>query len=83
MVVFVSEGMSMGNSGSNIARALQQVIDRANRAGVALYALDPKGLATMTRSEGSDVAQRRTPNYTNEPLPPGPSAAANRWNRPP
>jgi hypothetical protein len=44
------------------------VIDRANRAGVVLYALDPKGLATMTRGEGSDVAQRRTPNYTNEPM---------------
>jgi VWFA-related protein len=69
VVVFVSEGMSMGTSRSDIARALQQVIDRANRAGVVLYALDPKGLATMTRSEGSDVAQRRTPNYTNEPMP--------------
>ncbi len=68
-VVFVSEGMSLGTPRSNIARALQQVIDRANRAGVVLYALDPKGLATTTRSEGSDVAQRRTPNYTNEPLP--------------
>jgi len=67
LVVFVSEGMSM-RPRSNIARALQQVIDRANRGGVVLYALDPKGLATMTRSEGSDVAQRRTPNYTNEPL---------------
>ena len=69
LVVFVSEGMSTRNPRSNIARALQQVIDRANRAGVVLYALDPKGLATMTRSEGSDVAQRRTPNYSNEPLP--------------
>jgi VWFA-related protein len=67
-VVFVSEGMSMPNPRSNSARVLQQVIDRANRAGVVLYALDPTGLATMTRSEGSDVAQRRTPNYTNEPM---------------
>jgi VWFA-related protein len=68
LVVFVSEGMSTRNPRSNIARALQQVIDRANRAGVVLYALDPSGLATMTRGEGSDVAQRRTPNYTSEPL---------------
>jgi VWFA-related protein len=67
-VVFVSEGMPIRNPRSNIARALRQVIDRANRAGVVLYAIDPAGIATTTRSEGSDIAQRRTPNYTNEPL---------------
>ncbi len=67
-VVFVSEGMSIRNPRSNIARALRQVIDRANRAGVVLYAIDPAGIVTTTRSEGSDIAQRRTPNYTNEPL---------------
>src|SRR4029450_13723290 len=62
----------MRNPRSNIPGALQQVIDRANRAGVVLYALDPKGLATMTRGEGSDIGQRRTPNYTNEPMRPVP-----------
>ena len=67
-VVLVSEGMSMGNPRTTIPDALQRVIDRANRAGVVLYALDPSGLATMTRGEGSDIGQRRTPNYTNEPL---------------
>lgn len=67
VLVFVSEGMSLRNPRSNIARALQQVIDRANRAGVVLYALDPSGLATTSRGQGSDIAQRRTPNYTNEP----------------
>ena len=67
-VVFVSEGMMVRDPRSNIARSLQRVIDRANRAGVVLYAIDPAGIATTTRSEGSDVAQRRTPNYTNEPL---------------
>ena len=83
-VVFVSEGTSMRNPRSNIPRALQQVIDRANRAGVVLYTLDPKGLATMTRSEGSDVAQRRTPNYTNEPLQaaPGQRRPADGTDRP-
>jgi VWFA-related protein len=73
-VVFVSEGMGMRNPRSNIPDALKRVIDRANRAGVVLYALDPSGLATTTRSEGSDVAQRRTPNYTNEPLQAGPAS---------
>lgn len=70
VVVFVSEGTGLGvrNPRSDIPRALQNVIDRANRAGVVLYALDPSGLATTSRSEGSDIAQRRTPNYTNEPL---------------
>jgi VWFA-related protein len=72
VVVFVSEGIDMRRPHSTVPRALQQVIDRANRAGVVLYGLSPNGLATMTRSDGSDVAQRRTPNYTNEPLPPGP-----------
>ena len=71
-VVFVSEGMSMRNPRTNIPDALKRVIDRANRAGVVLYALDPSGLATMTRGEGSDIGQRRTPNYTNEPLQPVP-----------
>jgi VWFA-related protein len=69
VLVFVSEGMSTRHSRGDIPKALQQVVDRANRAGVVLYALDPKGLAATTRSEGSDVAQRRTPNFTNEPLP--------------
>lgn len=72
VVVFVSEGTGLRNPRSDIPRAWQNVIDRANRAGVVLYALDPSGLATTTRSEGSDVAQRRTPNYTNEPLQAGP-----------
>jgi VWFA-related protein len=71
-VVFVSEGMNLRNPRSNISIALQRVIDRANRAGVVLYAIDPAGIATTTRSEGSDIAQRRTPNYTNEPLQRGP-----------
>jgi VWFA-related protein len=69
VVVFVSEGTGLvRNPRSDIPRALQNVIERANRAGVVLYALDPSGIATTTRSDGSDIAQRRTPNYTNEPL---------------
>lgn len=70
VVVFVSEGtgLNVRNPSADIPAALKQVIDRANRAGVVLYALDPSGLSTMTGNEGSDVAQRRTPNYTNEPL---------------
>ena len=69
-VVFVSEGTGLGmrTPRTNIPDALRRVIDRANRAGVVLYALDPSGLSTMTRGEGSDIGQRRTPNYTNEPL---------------
>jgi VWFA-related protein len=69
-VVFVSEGSGLGvrNPRSNIPDALKRVIDRANRAGVVLYAIDPAGIRTTSRSEGSDIAQRRTPNYTNEPL---------------
>jgi VWFA-related protein len=73
-VVFVSEGtgLGIGNRRTDIPEALQRVIDRANRAGVVLYALDPGGIRTPSRSEGGDIAQRRTPNYTNEPLQRGP-----------
>jgi VWFA-related protein len=73
-LVFVSEGSGFGVSSprSGIPDALTRVIDRANRAGVVLYAIDPGGIRSMTRAQGgdrgSDIAQRRTPNYTNEPL---------------
>jgi VWFA-related protein len=72
-VVFVSEGSGVDvRNPRSIPEALKRVIDRANRAGVVLYALDPAGVRSPTRANsgdrGSDVAQRRTPNYTNEPL---------------
>jgi VWFA-related protein len=69
-VVFVSEGSGLGatNPRSQIPDALKRVIARANRAGVVLYAIDPAGIRTTTGSGGSDVAQRRTPNFTNEPM---------------
>jgi VWFA-related protein len=78
VVVFVSAGLNLRNPRSHIRRAVQQVIDRANRAGVVLYAIDPGGLATTTRTEGSDIAQRRTPNYTNEPLQSAPVSSGRR-----
>jgi VWFA-related protein len=69
-VVFVSEGSGLGatNPRSQIPGALKRVIDRANRAGVVIYAIDPAGLRSTTASGGSDIAQRRTPNLTNEPM---------------
>jgi VWFA-related protein len=46
-VVLVSEGFSIGGFGfdSNYIRdAMQALVDRANRAGVVVYAIDPRGL---------------------------------------
>jgi VWFA-related protein len=46
-VILVSEGFSIGGFGidSNYIRdAMQALVDRANRAGVVVYAIDPRGL---------------------------------------
>jgi len=46
-VILVSEGFAVGGAGidSNAIRdAMQMLVDRANRAGVVLYAIDPRGL---------------------------------------
>jgi len=46
-VVLVSEGFAIGGVGidSNYIRdAIQALVDRANRAGVVIYAIDPRGL---------------------------------------
>ena len=63
VLVFVSEGMSMGSPRSSIRGALQQVIDRANRAGVVLYYADRRS-RDVTRGVGAR-RQRRTPNDSN------------------
>jgi VWFA-related protein len=46
-VVLVSEGFSMfgpGNDNTGIEYAMHHLVDRANRAGVVIYAIDPRGL---------------------------------------
>jgi VWFA-related protein len=44
-VLLVSEGFSMsGLSDSRIRDAMYRLVDRANRAGVVIYAVDPRGL---------------------------------------
>jgi VWFA-related protein len=44
-VLLVSEGFSMtGLSDSRIRDAMYQLVDHANRAGVVIYAVDPRGL---------------------------------------
>ena len=49
-VVLVSEGFSIGGPGMDnafIRDALQRLVDESNRAGVVLYALDPRGLVPI------------------------------------
>jgi VWFA-related protein len=46
-VILVSEGFSIGGFGFDtnyIRDAMQALVDRANRAGVVVYAIDPRGL---------------------------------------
>jgi VWFA-related protein len=68
-VVLVSEGFSVfgfGMDNAYIRDMLQRLVDRSNRAGVVIYAVDPRGLvatgltaADNTRGGGAGVASVR------------------------
>ena len=56
-VVLVSEGFSVfgfGMDNAYIRELLQRLVDRANRAGVVIYAVDPRGLVVtgLTAADG-------------------------------
>jgi VWFA-related protein len=60
-VVLVSEGFSMFGIGSDhglLAYGIRQLVDRANRAGVVIYAIDPRGLV-VTGLTAADSASGR------------------------
>ena len=60
-VVLVSEGFSMyafGRDHGLLAYAMRQLVDRANRAGVVIYAIDPRGLV-VTGLSAADAASGR------------------------
>ncbi|MBK5299406.1 MAG: VWA domain-containing protein [Vicinamibacteria bacterium] len=69
-VVLVSEGFSVygfGWDNSYIREMLQRLVDRSNRAGVVIYAVDPRGLvvtgitaADNVRGGGAGVAAMRS-----------------------
>jgi len=69
-VVLVSEGFSVfgfGMDNAYIRQLLQRLVDRANRAGVVIYGLDPRGLvvtgltaADNTRGGGAGVMAMRS-----------------------
>jgi VWFA-related protein len=69
-VVFVSEGFPLVTPGSETNDALpevERVIDDANRGGVVMYAIDPRGLANpLVGVAGTFSAQRSgpDPSYT-------------------
>jgi VWFA-related protein len=57
-VVLVSEGFAVGGFGIDseyIGHAMQALVDRANRAGVVIYAIDPRGLVVtgLTAADSS------------------------------
>jgi VWFA-related protein len=68
-VVFVSEGMRLldrprgfDTAGSGrVWRAFTRVMDRANRAGVVVYTMDPRGLATGGLTAEDDPHPRQLP----------------------
>ena len=60
-VVLVSEGFSMFGMGRDhglLAYGMRQLVDRANRAGVVIYAIDPRGLV-VTGLTAADSASGR------------------------
>ena len=77
-VVFVSEGMRLmerqkgfASSGSGrVWRAFTRVMDRANQAGVVVYTMDPRGLAT------GGVTAEDNPQPGLPPPPGAPGAAS-------
>ena len=57
-VVLVSEGFSVfgfGMDNAYIRQLLQGLVDRANRAGVVIYALDPRGLVPIGLTAADSV----------------------------
>jgi VWFA-related protein len=61
-VVFVSEGFDLGIRERKTSRAwtaFTRVMDRANRAGVVVYAIDPRGLQTagLTAEDDAQTAK--------------------------
>jgi VWFA-related protein len=60
-IVLLSEGFSLndwGPEGSLINLALRGLVDRANRAGVVIYAVDPRGLVVtgLTAADSAESA---------------------------
>ncbi len=61
-IVLVSEGFAMfgpGDYHSLIRDAMQRLVDRANRAGVVVYAVDPRGLVFTGLSAADNPASMR------------------------
>jgi VWFA-related protein len=72
-VLLVSEGFSMsGLSDSQIRDAMYGLVDQANRAGVVIYAVDPRGLVftglSAADSTGSPSAMARLMSRRNDAL---------------
>lgn len=57
-IVLVSEGFAMfgpGMDNGGVEYAIKQLVDRANRAGVVIYALDPRGLVVTGLSAADNT----------------------------
>jgi hypothetical protein len=77
-VIFVSEGFDLGIRDAQASRAwsaFTRVMDRANRAGVVVYAVDPRGLQT-TGMRGEDDPQSAKIAMPGQSAPTGPQLSA-------
>jgi VWFA-related protein len=77
-VVFVSEGFDLEFEEAKFSRrwtAFTRVMDRANRAGVVVYSLDPRGLETAGLT-AEDDAQTKLVAGPRESAPTGPELSA-------
>jgi VWFA-related protein len=72
-VVFVSEGFDLGireRKSSRSWSSFTRVMDRANRAGVVVYAIDPRGLQTGALNAEDDAQPAKiTPGRGGAPTP--------------
>jgi VWFA-related protein len=64
LVILVSEGFSLHANGGGddvpIREALQRLVDRSNRAGVVVYAIDPRGVVVAgLTADGNTSAEDR------------------------
>jgi VWFA-related protein len=67
-IVLVSEGFTIfapGNDNVGIEYAMHRLVDRANRAGVVIYAVDPRGLV-VTGLTAADNTSGMSPHGMNQ-----------------
>jgi VWFA-related protein len=77
-VIFVSEGFDLGFRDRQVSRvfsSFQRVMDHANRAGVVVYTIDPRGLQSGMATADSSSLRAPAALYTPRTADPGASGS--------